>query len=80
MFTFFNELSGVPLNVTDMRAMTPEEIGKLQVQQFQAMQLVVPSLDYMRGLQNYLPAETRSLDERFADFKSRLEAAVAKRY
>lgn len=65
-----------------MRAMTADEILKMQFEQQRAMQNAWQeyhhnSLSYLSMNFGYAPP--RPLDERFAEFKTRLAAAIAKR-
>jgi hypothetical protein len=60
------------------RAMSADEIVKMQISQQIALQQAVRPPSYLQGLANYQPPQ-RPLDERFADFKLRLAAAVESR-
>lgn len=63
---------------TDCRAMSPDEILLMQFHQQAAMQQAVWPPSYFQGLAQYRPFPERPLDERFADFKIRLAAALKK--
>jgi hypothetical protein len=66
----------------DMKAMTAEEILKMQFDQQRAMQNAWPSYDHSLsylGMDFSYQRPQKPLDERFAEFKFRLAAAVAKR-
>lgn len=67
----------------DMRAMTADQILQMQCQQQWAMQQAYAphSLSYLSGSAQYRPLQPpqRPLDERFAEFKIRLAAALEKR-
>jgi hypothetical protein len=62
---------------SDLMAMTADEILEMQLQQQRAMQQAYRSnsFDYLWGMTNYEPPR-QPLDERFADFKVRLAAAI----
>ena len=65
----------------DLRALSTDELEALQIKQMWAMQQAydpLESLNYLSALNAYRPPE-RPLDERFAEFKVRLAAAIAKR-
>lgn len=59
----------------DCRAMTADEILQMQVNQHAATQQAIWPLSFIQGMNQYRPPE-RPLDERFADFKIRLAAAI----
>ena len=74
--SFFGESYGA---VGDARAMTPEEIVKYQMSMNAAIGQATFPDHYWRLLSNYPAPDPRTLDERFADFKVRLAAAIARR-
>jgi hypothetical protein len=80
MMSLFRDLMGFPIDAFDMRALSPEEIQKYQMANLCAQQqAAVPDWTYWRQLAQYQPVDPRPLDERFADFKRRLAAAIEKR-
>jgi hypothetical protein len=79
----FDNISGIPLNAFDARAMTADEIQKWQSSNMVAMQQADLSkyanpYNSLSNVMNWRLPE-KPLDERFADFKSRLAIAIAKR-
>jgi hypothetical protein len=70
------ELSGMPLNPQDERNVAPQY-------RWEDLQPYVPSPEqqakYTQGLAQYRMFPERPLDERFADFKVRLAAAIERR-
>lgn len=64
---------------TDCRAMTADEILQMQFNQQAAMQNAWPH-SYIQGLAQFRRYPEKPLDERFADFKLRLAAAIEKRH
>jgi hypothetical protein len=65
--------------IGDRRAMTPEEIVNYQVSISAAIGQATFPDHYWLSTANYQPTDPRPLDERFADFKVRLAAAIARR-
>lgn len=79
-------MSGYVVNPLDMRAMTEDEISQMQGSQQTATQnlfwhnQLARQADISNGLSGYYPSPPQKpLDDRFADFKERLAAAIAKR-
>lgn len=79
----FNELigfqPGYAFDPNGARALSEREMGYNQLCQLQGMQQAAVSSDYLRCLGQYKPFPEKPLDERFADFKVRLAAAVDRR-
>ena len=64
---------------TSMRPLSPGELNVLQLQQLQSMAQAPVNDAALRGMVNFRPypdPPQRPLDERFADFKVRLSAAL----
>lgn len=75
------DLYGLPVNPLDMRALSENEIWKLQCANMAAMQQAAVQPYQAAAMTNWLFArrpDDKPLDERFADFKVRLAAAIAK--
>jgi hypothetical protein len=72
-FDLFGSLSGY---VGDARAMSETEIANWQASQMLGARQAKWPLSYLQGLAQYQPHNQRPLDERFADFKVRLAAAL----
>jgi hypothetical protein len=72
------EILGVATNYNDMRALSVQELADRSASQWEAIRPANRSIDYYLGMTNWQPPQ-RPLDERFADFKARLAAAIAKR-
>lgn len=82
MFGLFNELAGMPLGmVGDARALSAEEIERAQIANAKWAQQATFGPEHYRLMMNWAPPkpEPQPLDERFADFKKRLAAALEKR-
>lgn len=73
------DLPRIAINANDARALSPDEILRYQAANSAAMQQGSRSLAYWSSLQNIKLLPDKPLDERFADFKVRLAAAIAKR-
>ncbi len=74
------ELYSFSPNPMDARGLSIEELQLMTGSKFYAMQQAATlyPLDYVRALAQYQPRQ-RPLDERFADFKVRLAAAIERR-
>lgn len=75
------DMYGIAVSSHDMRALSSEEIQKIQYANMSAMQqaAVQPNLyDALRNISLWPMPQEKPLDERFADFKLRLAAALAK--
>ena len=68
--------SGYASNASDMRALSPEELHQYQIQNLAASQQAKPDPMWYLQLAQYQRPDPRPLDERFADFKKRLAAAI----
>lgn len=80
MMNIFGDLAGIALSAFEVHGMTPEEIEAYQIQNLMSAQQAKAFPDqYWRLMSSWNPAPERPLDERFADFKIRLAAAMAKR-
>lgn len=70
------ESYGIATDSSQLRAMSAEEILAHQIKQQIAWQQATPdSYSMEMNITNWMPPE-RPLDERFADFKVRLAAAI----
>jgi len=80
------EIGGIAINALDARAMTAQELATREAANAVAMQNAfingfnsTKQLSWLLGLQNWNPYPENPLNERFADFKIRLAAALEKR-
>jgi hypothetical protein len=69
---------GISTNPVDQRALSQEELLIMMGRQTYAMQQACRPASYIQALQQYQPPQ-RPLDDRFADFKVRLAAAIERR-
>jgi hypothetical protein len=76
----FGTAPGVVTDPSQQRAMSQEDLAKMQYAQFVALSNLSSQMKHAAALavDNYLRdhGDIRSLDERFADFKVRLSDAV----
>lgn len=71
------EILGTSSNYNDMRALSEQELANRDAAQWRALRQAEPSYHAALMAMNWQPHQ-RPLDERFADFKVRLAAAIAK--
>lgn len=76
------DLCGIPLNAFDVRGLSQDEMRERQYANLSAAQNYTRSpaqeMKYLMNLRQYQRPE-KPLDERFADFKARLAAAMLRR-
>lgn len=72
---------GTLFDPQQQRALSSAEISAVQTAQANLAQQAEPraSMEFMRSLANFRREPLRPLDERFADFKIRLAAAIERR-
>jgi hypothetical protein len=78
MFGLFDNPLGIVTDPSQLRPLTETQLEANYRRNLEGMRPATPSLAYLLSMQNYQPPE-RPLDERFADFKVRLAAAISRR-
>jgi hypothetical protein len=72
--------AGIPLKPDEMRPLSEDEIRSYQISNLAKAQQAKPDVNYWNLMSNYAAFNAeKPLDERFADFKLRLAAAIDKR-
>lgn len=72
------ESYGIVTDPRQMRALTDLELANRSAQQWQAISPALHSFEVERGMMNWQSPQL-PLDERYADFKARLAAALVSR-
>lgn len=75
----FDSPFGLALNPSDLRPMSEDEIAAYEASLFPKMRQAVFPAEYHLRLANWRPYPDKPLDERYADFKIRLAAAIERR-